>query len=262
MDSLYFIRMQQKFFLIFFLFTGNFSKAQNSTIKTYENIGWYNYFGTHYLNKKWSLHTEYQWRRNKIIKYGQQSLLRVGVNYTANANVLFRVGYAWIETYPYGDITINVFGKDFTEHRLFEMLLVTHKTKKLEWQHRFMLEQRWVGKYSSSNLSQEDDFPLLHRFRYMIRWQMPFKGSVITDKSFYAAAYDELFIGFGKQVVHNTFDQNRAALLIGYKHNKNFRVEAGYINQQIQFGRKINQQAIFQINNGVLINMYINTVLH
>ena len=51
---------------LFFLVILN-SNAQSSKILTHENIGWYNYFGTFNLNNKFSLHTEYQWRRNDFI---------------------------------------------------------------------------------------------------------------------------------------------------------------------------------------------------
>ena len=82
------------------LFCFHNSFGQNNRLNTNNNIGWYNYFGTFKVSNKIGIHTEYQWRRNNFITDGQQSLLRVGVNYTLNPCVLFRVGYGWIETYP------------------------------------------------------------------------------------------------------------------------------------------------------------------
>lgn len=175
-------------------------------------------------------------------------------NYQLNPRVLFRVGYAWIETFPYGEIPINSLGRDFTEHRIFEMVQMSHKEGLLDFSHRFMLEQRFVGRYSSVNVTREDDFPLLHRMRYMIRLQIPLEGTEIKDNTPYAAVYDEVFIGFGKNVNANVFDQNRIGALLGYRFNKNFRLEAGYLNQTLQFGRQINGQNIFQNNHGFIIN--------
>jgi hypothetical protein len=172
--------------------------------------------------------------------------------------VLFRVGYAWIETFPYGKIPINEFSRDFTEHRLFQMLQLSHKEGVVEFSHRFMLEQRFVGRYSSANLEKEDDFPLLNRLRYLIRIQAPLKGKEIKDKTPYLALYNEVFIGFGENVNANIFDQNRIAVLLGYRFNKTIRIEAGYLNQIIQFGRQINNQNIFQNNNGIIINTNFN----
>lgn len=232
--------------------------AQNNRINTHEQIGWYNFFGAFKLSEKFALHTEYQWRRDNIITHWQQSLLRLGVTYHLNPRVLFRTGYAWIETFPYGEIPINGLGRDFTEHRLFQMVQLSHKESKVDFSHRFMLEQRFVGRYSVSDLDDEDEFPLLHRMRYLFRVQVPIKGNEVKNKTPYVVFYDEIFIGFGKNVNANIFDQNRLGILLGYRFNKNFRLEAGYLNQIIQFGRLVNGQNVFQNNNGLIINANFN----
>jgi hypothetical protein len=72
------------------------------------------------------------------------------------------------------------------------------------------------------------------------------------------AAYDEIFIGFGKNVNANIFDQNRIGVLFGYRFNKNIRIEAGYISQILQFGRLINGQNLFQNNSGIILNTNFN----
>ena len=232
--------------------------GQNNRINTSNSIGWYNYFGTFKVSNKFGIHTEYQFRRNEIITEWQQSLLRLGVNYQLNPKVQLRLGYALIETFPYGELPINGMGKDFTEHRLFQMVTITDKVSIVDVSHRFMLEQRWVGRYSNANLTIEDQFPLLNRFRYMFRMQLPLKGKEIKDKTPYIAVYDEVFIGFGKNVNANVFDQNRLGLLLGYRFTKNVRIEAGYLNQILQFGRQINGQNVFQNNNGFILNANFN----
>ncbi len=232
--------------------------AQNSRLNTNNSIGWYNYFGTFKVSDKVGIHNEYQWRRNNFIADPKQNLLRVGLNYTLNPRILFRIGYAWIETYPYGEIPLNGLGRDFTEHRIFQMLQLSHKEGMVDFSHRFMLEQRFVGRYSASNVESEDEFPLFNRMRYMIRLQAPLKGKEMKDKTPYAAFYNEIFIGFGKNVNANVFDQNRIGLLLGYRFNKTVRLEAGYLNQTLQYGRQINGQNVFQNNNGCIINTIIN----
>lgn len=138
------------------------------------------------------------------------------------------------------------------------MVQLSHKEGIIDLSHRFMLEQRFVGRYSSSTIESEDEFPLSHRLRYLFRLQVPLKGKAIIDKTPYVALYDEIFIGFGKNVNANVFDQNRLGLLVGYRFNKNIRVEGGYLNQIIQFGRQMNGQNIFQYNHGIIINVNFN----
>ena len=74
----------------------------------------------------------------------------------------------------------------------------------------------------------------------------------------YAAVADEIFIGAGKNVGVNIFDQNRLFLLVGYKLNKNVNIESGYFNQTLQQGRRINNQTIMQRNNGLLVSCITN----
>jgi Protein of unknown function (DUF2490) len=232
--------------------------SQNTRISDSNSIGWYNYFGTFKLSNKFGLHTEYQWRRDNLITDAQQNLLRVGINYTLNPRVSFRAGYALIETFPYGDYPLNGLGRDFTEHRIFEMIQLSHKEGIVDLSHRFMLEQRFVGRYSSASVANEDQFPLLNRMRYMLRLQIPLKGTEIKDKTPYVAAYNEIFVGFGENVNANVFDQNRLGILLGYRFDKNIRIEGGYLSQILQMGRQINGQNVFQYNNGLIINTNFN----
>ena len=231
--------------------------GQNNRLSTSNQIGWYTYFGTFKLTKKLGLHTEYQFRRNEVISFWQQSLLRIGLNYTLHPSVQVRVGYGWIETFPYGEYPLNRFGKQFTEHRIFQMAQLSQKVGKVDFSHRFMLEQRFVGKYASANSTREEEFPLLHRMRYMVRMQVPLTGNEIQEKTPYLAVYDEVFVGFGKNVNANVFDQNRIGVLLGYRFNKTVRLEGGYLNQTLQYGRLVNGKNGFQHNNGLIINSNI-----
>ena len=72
------------------------------------------------------------------------------------------------------------------------------------------------------------------------------------------AAYNEIFLGFGKNVNENVFDQNRTGLLVGYRFNDNIRIEGGYLNQTLQLGREVNNRNVFQYNNGIIINANFN----
>lgn len=236
--------------------------SQNTRINDHNHIGWLAAFLSYKIGGKWSLHGEYQWRRDDYVARWQQSLLRTGIGFHASPKIQFRLGYAWIETYAYGDYPLHESGKQFTEHRLYEMAILADKIRCLDLSHRFVLEQRWVGRYTHANLKKEDDFPLMNRVRYMFRMQMPLKGVTIDDREPYVAAYDEIMLGFGKNVNENVYDQNRIGLLLGYRFNTRFRVEGGYFNQILQLGREIrlasdpnNPRNVFQYNAGFIVNL-------
>lgn len=256
--------MQKHLLFFFFLLLSLNTIAQNTRINDRNKIGWWAGFATFKLSNQWGVHSEYQWRRENFVADELQSMLRVGLNYQCSPKAQLRAGYAWIETFNYGDYPLNALGKDFTEHRAFQALTLTDKAGRLDLSHRFMLEQRWIGRYTTPELSREDDFLFINRMRYMFRFQCPLQGKTLDDKELYAAAYDEILIGFGKNVNENVFDQNRMGLMLGYRLNKTFRVEAGIINQILQFGREITlpdsplARNVFQHNTGLILNAYLN----
>lgn len=233
------------------LLTPSILFAQNR-INEYNQIGWYAFFVTPKISNKFSAHIEYQWRRSGWITDWQQSLPRVGINYKIANNVTAQVGYAWIFTYPYGNTTIAAIPKTFPEHRIFEQLTASVSIGKLNLINRLRLEQRWIGKFNSIESKEPDDWVYVNRIRYMPRLDVP-----LTQK-LYTAAFDEIFIGFGKNVGENIFDQNRIALMLGYKISKQVKIEAGYINQTVQLGREVDNKNVFQHNNGLIVNTYIN----
>ena len=243
--------MKQLVFLATFLFLAFQLKAQ-SRISDHNTIGWFATTVTPTINKKLSAHIEYQWRRDNLISDWQQSLFRVGLNYKVHPQVTLHVGYGWIETFPYGEYNLSSLPRRFPEHRIYEQLVVTSDVGKTKLLHRLRLEQRWIGRFNSMASPSADFFVYMNRLRYMPRLEVP------IGKKWYAGVYDEIFIGFGKNVGENIFDQNRVGVLAGYKINKKIKIEAGFISQTVQLGREINNKNVFQYNNGFLLSSNIN----
>lgn len=246
--------MKKLFLIPVLVLTTNLS-AQNDRVNDHNYLNWVQSFNTISLNKKWSLHVEYQWRRDDGLKYWQQGLLRIGANYKLNDNITAHIGYSWIETFPYGDYPIANNGT-FPEHRIYEQISFRQPVNKWTFTHRFRIEQRWLGRVKTGTDREIEDWLFLHRFRYQFRMQHPFYSK--NDKQFYGAAADEVFICAGKNVGVNIFDQNRIFLLLGYKLNKKLSLEAGYFNQTLQQGRRINNQTIIQRNNGWVLSSILN----
>jgi hypothetical protein len=92
----------------------------------------------------------------------------------------------------------------------------------------------------------------------MFRLQIPLKGNTIGNNTPYAAVYDEVLIGFGKNVNENVFDQNRLGLILGYRFSAKVRIEGGYLNQIVQLSREVNGSNVFQNNKGILLSTVLN----
>ncbi len=226
-------------------------------IKDPNAVGWYNVFGTISANKNISLWLEYQWRREEVITNWQQSLARVGLQYNFKNNVSAMLGYGYIVTFPYGDYPAGKY--HIPEHRIFEQLVWNDNIGRLYLNHRLRLEQRFVGKvnHAASEFTLTD-WLYMNRARYQLRAAIPLNHKKLEDNTAYIAGYDELFIGFGKNVNQNIFDQNRIGLLGGYQFNKRVRAEAGVFNQTVQQGGLISGQEVFQYNYGIMANLYLN----
>jgi hypothetical protein len=240
----------RKIFLIPLLFFSLFSIAQNDRITDHNNTNWMQVFNTIRINKNWSLHAEYQWRREAGLKNWQQSLFRIGVNRKLNDHVMVQLGYGWIETFPYGDFPIASAGT-FPEHRVYEQISFRQPFKKFILNHRFRIEQRWMGRLQAGTGRKVEEWVFLHRFRYQ------FKTQFSISEKWYLIAADEIFIGAGKNLGINIFDQNRIFLSLGYKLNPAVSIETGYFNQTLLQGKRINNNSIVQGNNGFAAALYL-----
>lgn len=229
-------------------------QAQNTRLTDRNTIGWLTTTTTLRFAERWSGHLEYQFRRDELVKSWQQSLLRTGLSYQLNDKLTARAGYAWAQTFPYGDFPIQAAGLPFPEHRTYQMVTLSNPIGKVDVSHRFMLEQRWIGRLLTPQSEGPDEWVFANRLRYLARVQVPLGTPGAGGRGPYAAAYDEVLLGFGRNVNENVFDQNRLALLLGYRFGPSFRLEGGFLQQIVQLPREIGGRNVFQYNNGLLLN--------
>lgn len=209
------------------------SVAQNNRQYAQQWNVWLSYTGTHKTSNKWSLHVEAQLRRHDGIKQAQQLLLRSGINYHINNQLILTAGYCFVETYPYGTFPVKA---AFPEHRFWQQIQIKSQYKKIEWINRNRLEQRFnfLPILNTATQSFEPGNAVYtNRFRLLNRVSIPFKGKAIAAGHLYLSVFDELFINFGKNVSLNVFDQNRIFGGIGYHIPKVGRMECGYMMQQL-----------------------------
>lgn len=217
---------------LFLAATGGHAAAQGVRQTAAQTHAWLMYFGDHKFSTHWGVHLEGQLRRADFVAAPQQGLLRTGINYHFSPAAFATAGYAFVETYPYGDFPVRA---AFPEHRLWEQLQLRGQYGRFEVASRFRLEQRFsqLPVATGSGGFEPGDAVYTNRARILTRVSVPFRGATIKDRSLYLSAYDEPFISFGKNVAQNLFDQNRAYVALGYKIPGWGRLEVGYLNQLI-----------------------------
>ncbi|RPD48663.1 DUF2490 domain-containing protein [Hymenobacter sediminis] len=230
--------------------------SQTPRLNDRNTLGWLVYSGDHKLTEKWALHTEYQWRRVNWLRAPQQQLARLGLVRTLTARITASGGYTYFQTHRYGSYP-TVPGRPEPEHRLYQDVSLKDPLGRLTLTHRLRLEQRWLGTRAEEGQGRVQDWAFQNRIRYQLSGQFPLQGPTVEDNEWYLNAFDELFIGFGRNVGDNVFNQNRLSGGLGYQFSDNAKVELNYLHQISQHAEPeaVSGRPVFEINHGFRLNV-------
>jgi hypothetical protein len=188
---------------------------------------WLNFTGSEKLSSRIGFQTEMQIRRHDFVD-PQQLLLRGGLDYYFSDYFSSTIGYAWVQTHPYGEMPV---AHENIEHRAWEQVMFSNKFERWIINHRHRLEQRWIEKFIPSNGAiTANGYNYYNRFRYRFLAQRVLFKDTFTDNSFFVVISDEVFINFGKNTHYNIFDQNRFFGGFGYRFKNNIALQTGYLN--------------------------------
>jgi hypothetical protein len=187
---------------------------------------WFLYLGNQKINDRWNLHSELQYRNFNFVGDLEQLIIRTGLGYNLsenNNNIL--LGYAYIYSEPY--IASTTDKRETDEHRVFQQFITKQSFGRLNVQHRYRFEQRFL----------QDDFKM--RFRYLLLLNIPINKKTMEKTAVYVSLSNEIFINTER----NHYDRDRVYGGIGYCFNKNFKMEVGLMSQLLSS----NSRAQFQI---------------
>ena len=237
--------------------------AQPNRIPDYNTLGWFQYNGDHKLGARWTLHTEYQARRVRFVRDWQQRLARVGLGYQVLPRVQLGAGYTSFITHPYGDYPTAGTGVPFPERRLHQDVQLSDTVGRITLVHRFRLEQRWLGQLPEGGSRTVESWQYQNRIRYQLEATIPLQGRRVDDHEWYLNVFDELFMGFGRNVQNNVFNQNRISGGIGYQFNSDFQLGLNYLYQITQHGEPdpATSRPVFEFNHGLILGLNYNLTL-
>jgi hypothetical protein len=214
-----------KFIYTFFLFLAySFLNAQTEKNVDHQSLLWTRYYNLLTLNNKWSVHTEFD---NRIFTNPVEKNLyvfRIQGRYKINPEIEIGTGFAYFSVTTQ-DPEIN-YDFNVPEYRGQQDISWKQDIGKITLAHRFQVEERFFHNSNKDGLLPGTTF--FWRFRYRIQGEYSFWKK--EHQFLKAILNDELMINGGKNVVKNTFDQNRIYAALQYGVNKNIALELGYLN--------------------------------
>ncbi|UEG48701.1 DUF2490 domain-containing protein [Ferruginibacter lapsinanis] len=186
----------------------------------HQTQAWLSVNSTVKVVKKWGFMFDLHERRNNFLKDNSFHFVRVGINYWLKDNIILTAGYGhmWVAPTKEGWKTFS------NENRIYQQVQMSSKISKISVLQRLRNEQRWQEKIVNDKASGENKFT--DRIRYLLSFTIP-----VFKQPHYPSLViaDELCMQFGKEVVYNTFDQNRVFVGIKQKITKDLSFDAGYM---------------------------------
>src|SRR6476646_5774546 len=221
--------MKKAILLLLFLVAAVLTHAQTKTTTNVRQI-WFGYFNQTRLSNKWGVWTDLHLRTKEDFTNDlSQSIARVGLTYYLNDAAKLTLGYAYVTNYPAeGHTDVSQ-----PEHRIWQQLqwhTAFPHTKLMQW---FRLEEKFRHKIANDS-ALADGYNFNYKIRYNVFYEIPFTKNGTGPGALSAVLNDEVHINFGKQIVYNYFDQNRAFVGLKLNTNKHDNLQLGYMNQFVQ----------------------------
>lgn len=181
---------------------------------------WFSINTTAKLKGKFGLIADLHVRRKNFLANPDFYFGRVAVNYWLKENITVAAGYAQLWLAP-----SNPAWHHFAlEKRVYQQFQMSSKIGKSGLLQRMRVEQRWQQKIVDDKVINELRFST--RVRYLLSMNIP----VFKNPSYPSLTVaDELAIQFGKEIIYNTFDQNRFFVGIRQKISKPLSFDLGYM---------------------------------
>lgn len=211
--------------IILWIIIANNSLGQDSKeFQTFEQV-WLSYFNQTRFSGRWGMWFDLQLRTEDNFFTGLSTgIIRVGLTYYLNDQAKLTAGYAYANYFP-AEGHKNV---SQPEHRPWQQFQWHNNHKKIRTMQWVRLEERFTRKLLNDD-ELADGYNFNFRLRYNFVFQVALDKRAFQPGTFSFVANEELMVNFGKEIVYNTFDQNRIFLGLGYHVNKSDNLRLGYM---------------------------------
>jgi hypothetical protein len=191
------------------------------------------------LHKNFGIIADVHVRRNNFFADPGFYFLRVGATYWLKENLTTTLGYAHMWVAP----AKPEWSHFAEEHRIYQQIQLVSKVGKIGLLNRLRNEERWQEKIINDKFI--NSYKFTDRIRYLLSVTIP----VFNNPHLPAAVVsDEIAVQFGKEIVYNTFDQNRLFLGIKQAISKSLSFDIGYmiVYQQKSSGYQYDKNNTFR----------------
>lgn len=194
-----------------------------------------------------------EFNTGSILATRNRESIRPWIHYQFNKNNRFSfspIGY--MATHEYVASEQDKLRLPYYELRTTFQFFHHHKSPNGKWMHtwRYRYELRWQERPGN------DDFRYFQRFRFRYRIRYVLTGNdFYENNTVYLAVSNEIGLNLGKNVVLNTFNQNRLYCGVGYRFLDVARVEARYVNR---FRTRGATGYEFDNGQGFMLGLYVD----
>ncbi|MCW3093276.1 MAG: hypothetical protein JWP81_4345 [Ferruginibacter sp.] len=197
----------------------SFAQAKVKEIN-HQSQSWFSINSTTRLTNKFGIIADLHMRRNNFAADPSFYFARIGANYWIKENITAVLGYGQMWVAP----TTANWHHFVQEHRVYQQIQMSTKIGKISLLNRLRNEQRWQEKIANDKFTH--NYKFTDRIRYLLSMTIPvFKNPKYPS----LVLADELCFHFGKEVIYNTFDQNRYFIGIKQPISKSLSFDTGYM---------------------------------
>ncbi|MFC4632744.1 DUF2490 domain-containing protein [Dokdonia ponticola] len=178
------------------------------------------------LNDKWSVNSEFNFRRTNFLRDWEQFIVRPFVHYTFENDLDIAVGYSYIKNYSYAPYSTPI---DAIENNIFQQLTIKHSFSTFSFDHRLRFEERFIDTIinNGDNSYTINGTTYRNRFRYKFQITVPIKN-FNTTQGVSIVLYDEAFLDFGNGLRPEKLDQNWMFLGFVFRASEHIKIRSGY----------------------------------
>lgn len=219
------------YFILPFLLGPLFLNAQARQVQ-YGQQSWLDYLNQNRYSKKWGSWIDLQLKlTDNYYKSELATETAIGATYYTKNNLKLVGAITYVDLIHEGSNNYHL-----AEYRPWQMVQLNSNLSHLKTIQWLRLEERF--KETAINNVPSSHYDFNYRLRYQFLANIPIMKHAYQKGSLSFVASNELYLNFGKDIVYNTFDQNRLSAGFYYYLNKDNIFQFGYTNVYQMFNQK------------------------